>query len=89
MVSAPGSMAVGLIKVYQILLSSQTQGVCNFIPSCSHFTQDAIIHKGLIKGSLLGADRILRCHPYSIMSYPLAPGTNKAFDSIDNYLSPN
>ena len=55
----------GLIGLYRALLSSQDARVCNYSPSCSHFTSSVIGKSGIIKGTLLGADRLLRCHRWT------------------------
>lgn len=34
---------------------------CNFEPSCSEYTKQAVLHYGAIKGSVLGVKRIRRC----------------------------
>lgn len=34
---------------------------CNFEPSCSEYTKQAVLHYGAIKGSILGLRRIRRC----------------------------
>ena len=59
----------GLIRLYQVLISSQDSPACNFTPSCSRFTSTAIRKAGLFKGSLLGADRLLRCHRWTKRYY--------------------
>jgi len=40
-------------------------GYCQFHPTCSEYCRQAIMKKGLIKGTVLGGWRILRCHPFS------------------------
>ncbi|MBL4940418.1 MAG: membrane protein insertion efficiency factor YidD [Colwellia sp.] len=35
---------------------------CNFTPSCSHYTYQAIEHFGLWQGTRLGINRIRRCN---------------------------
>jgi len=35
---------------------------CNFTPSCSHYTYQAIENFGLLKGLYLGVGRIRRCN---------------------------
>jgi len=37
---------------------------CRFYPTCSHYTEEAIIRFGFIKGSYLGVCRLLKCHPW-------------------------
>lgn len=54
---------IGLIKLYQIVLSPMLGPTCRFHPSCSHYAIDAITKHGLIKGCWLSFKRILKCHP--------------------------
>ncbi|RKX70343.1 hypothetical protein DRP53_05335 [candidate division WOR-3 bacterium] len=49
------------IRVYQLTVSRAQGEVCNFTPTCSHFTYEAIDRYGPF-GILLGADRLQRCH---------------------------
>lgn len=61
-------LALKLIKLYQKYISTKIflfQGVCRFTPSCSQYTYEAISRYGIIRGSLLGAYRILRCNPFN------------------------
>jgi uncharacterized protein len=51
-----------VIKLYQTVISSQDFEACNFYPSCSHFASDALEQAGFVKGLLLTADRLTRCH---------------------------
>ena len=37
---------------------------CVFYPTCSEYTREALEKYGILKGSLLGFLRILRCHPW-------------------------
>lgn len=36
---------------------------CRLIPTCSHFTREALKRHGALKGILLAGARLLRCHP--------------------------
>ena len=36
---------------------------CQFYPSCSNFSALSIAKHGLLKGSIISADRIIRCNP--------------------------
>lgn len=63
-----------LIKCYQ-LLSKVIIGQffldfgCRYQPTCSQYTYQAIERYGTIKGLILGARRVLRCHPYHSGGY--------------------
>ncbi len=38
---------------------------CQFSPSCSNYGSQAIVQHGLIAGSIVTADRIVRCNPFA------------------------
>lgn len=54
-----------LIKGYQSLISPLLPPSCRFTPSCSHYGIEALQKHGLVRGSYLTIQRILRCHPWS------------------------
>jgi len=65
---------MGIIRLYQHTISPDHSplmtrilpgGVCRFYPSCSQYTYEAIEKYGIIKGSFMGAWRILRCNPFN------------------------
>jgi putative membrane protein insertion efficiency factor len=56
------AIGVGLIKVYRIAFF-WLPASCRFYPSCSHYTEEAIVKYGLARGSFMGAKRIARCGP--------------------------
>ncbi len=58
-------LLLGLIKLYQLTISPMRGPVCRFYPSCSHFGYESVRIHGAIKGSLLTAWRVLRCHPWA------------------------
>ena len=51
------------IKLWQKISYNTPALNCQFEPSCSQFTAMSIAKYGVIKGSILGADRIIRCNP--------------------------
>jgi putative membrane protein insertion efficiency factor len=53
------------IKLYQLLLSEQQPDACNFSPSCSRFSYEAIQKRGPLVGALLTVDRLQRCNPWA------------------------
>lgn len=71
-VTIPAKLGVGAIKAYRLVTypvynAFKAVGIsmnCRFEPTCSHYTQQAIEKHGLLKGSVLGLERILRCNPF-------------------------
>ncbi len=62
-------VGVTLIKVYRRVVSPMLPRSCRFTPSCSLYTLQAIEKYGLLRGSFMGARRLLRCHPFSEGGY--------------------
>jgi uncharacterized protein len=56
---------IGLIRLYQLLISPALPPSCRFAPSCSRYTLEAIQRYGALKGGWLGARRLVRCHPWN------------------------
>ena len=56
---------ITLIKAYRQFVSPMLPPSCRFTPSCSLYALQAVERYGLIRGSLMGARRVLRCHPFS------------------------
>lgn len=71
-----------MVRGYQIFLSpilhtlAGPLGGCRFRPTCSQYYIDAVQAHGAIKGSWLGACRILRCNPWGGEGYDPVPGTD-------------
>ena len=57
-------LLTSLIALYKLTLSPLLGPRCRFYPSCSDYTRQALERHGVLKGLLLGAHRILRCHPW-------------------------
>jgi uncharacterized protein len=62
-------LACLLIRGYQVFISPLLGNTCRYIPSCSQYTLEAIDKYGVLKGSCMGAWRILRCNPFSRGGY--------------------
>lgn len=61
------------IKAYQYLISPFLGSNCRYLPSCSQYTEEAIMKHGVRKGIFLGAARICRCHPLKEGGYDPVP----------------
>ncbi|WP_425955557.1 membrane protein insertion efficiency factor YidD [Xylanimonas sp. McL0601] len=62
----PASVLVGMIRVYQVVISPMTGPTCKYYPSCSHYAVQAIRTHGALRGTGLALWRILRCNPWSL-----------------------
>jgi putative membrane protein insertion efficiency factor len=62
-----------LIRGYQKGISPFFPPSCRYYPTCSHYTYTAIERFGIIKGSLMGISRLLRCHPLVKGGYDPVP----------------
>ena len=61
----PAALAIGTVRLYQLLLSPLLGGSCKFHPSCSEYALAALREHGLLRGSALAGRRVLRCNPWS------------------------
>lgn len=52
------------MRIYQYVISPILPTSCRYTPSCSVYTVDAIKKHGPLKGTWLGAKRILSCNPW-------------------------
>ena len=57
--------SIYLIRAYRRFISPMFPPACRFTPSCSVYTMEAIEKYGLLRGGIMGARRLLRCHPFS------------------------
>jgi putative component of membrane protein insertase Oxa1/YidC/SpoIIIJ protein YidD len=84
--SVTGNWAIAL---YQKLISPlQGREICNFSPSCSNFSKQAINKYGMFWGVLMTADRLERCNfaagNYADRYYP-GIVNDRFYDPIDNH----
>jgi putative membrane protein insertion efficiency factor len=65
-----------LIRFFQIVISPQDGPNCRFTPVCSAYGKRAVEKYGILLGSSLAGDRIIRCNPFS------PPGSDPLPDKI-------
>lgn len=54
-----------LLRLYKAMLSPFLPSACRFTPTCSEYAFQAVQKYGALRGTLMGAKRILRCQPFS------------------------
>lgn len=65
--------ALGLIRLYQIVLSPFIGRSCRYLPTCSAYGTEAIGRHGLWAGGWMTLARLLRCHPLGASGYDPVP----------------
>jgi len=69
----PMRLLVGLVRLYQVTLGLFIGGHCRFEPSCSNYAIQALRLHGALRGALLAARRVSRCHPFHPGGYDPPP----------------
>lgn len=79
-------ISTGLIRLYQLFISTQDLSACNFTVSCSHYGMKSFQKYGVFYGILMTSDRIQRCNGIGKKYYPIDPQTGLAIDyPIETY----
>ncbi len=78
-----------LLTLYKRLISPlQGQRICNFSPTCSQFSRQAIERYGFFPGLLMTADRLQRCNPSAwqyLDTYYFGLKDDRIFDPPENH----
>jgi hypothetical protein len=65
----PRRLLVGMVRLYQLILSPHLGRTCRFCPTCSEYAVRAIREYGAVRGLLLAVYRLARCHPWGGHGY--------------------
>jgi uncharacterized protein len=57
-------IVLALLRGYKWLLSPLLLPSCRYVPTCSEYAMEAVDRYGAIRGGLMAALRVLRCHPF-------------------------
>jgi putative membrane protein insertion efficiency factor len=66
---SPARLMIGLVRLYQYLVSPMLGQRCRFEPSCSEYFIESVRKHGAIVGTLRGLWRICRCNPWNPGGY--------------------
>ena len=69
----PGSIGIGLIRLYRLTLSPFIGRQCRYLPTCSEYTEEAIRRFGLWPGLWIGLARFQRCGPFGASGFDPVP----------------
>lgn len=74
---------IGVVRLYQYVISPFLGTNCRYEPTCSAYAIEALETHGALRGTLLAARRISRCHPWGGSGYDPVPGTDAPRDDTD------
>jgi putative membrane protein insertion efficiency factor len=61
----PRHVALAFLQLYKRWISPALPPSCRYVPTCSEYAMEAIERYGALRGGLLAAWRLLRCHPFA------------------------
>lgn len=68
------NIALLLLRGYKLVISPWLPASCRYVPTCSEYAMEAIDRFGVLRGSAMAMQRILRCHPFAKAGYdPVVP----------------
>ena len=66
-------LALGLLRLYKFVLSPLLPAACRYQPTCSDYAREAVERHGALRGTVLAARRLARCHPFREGGYDPVP----------------
>jgi putative membrane protein insertion efficiency factor len=90
--AVPAKGLIGVVRLYQLLISPLTIQHCRYYPSCSTYAVVALRRFGLVRGLGLAGWRLLRCNPFSrggVDHVPERHGATQASRQSDRSTAPH
>ena len=58
-------LLIAPLRFYRYAISPMLGRNCRFYPTCSEYAIEAVERHGALRGGLLAAKRVGRCHPFN------------------------
>ncbi|MFZ0792863.1 MAG: membrane protein insertion efficiency factor YidD [Candidatus Korobacteraceae bacterium] len=62
-----------VLRMYRRFASPMLPHSCRFVPTCSEYAMEAVERYGVVRGLMLAAGRLSRCHPFARAGLDLVP----------------
>jgi hypothetical protein len=69
----PARAVIGVLRLWQLVVSPVYGQTCRFYPSCTAYAVEAVTLHGLVRGGWLVVRRLGRCHPWNPGGVDLVP----------------
>ena len=66
-------LLIAPLRFYRYAISPMLWRNCRFYPTCSEYAIEAVERHGALRGGLLAAKRVGRCHPFNRGGYDPVP----------------
>lgn len=66
-------LMLACLRGYKRWISPALPPACRYVPTCSEYAMEAVATRGALRGILLAAWRLLRCHPLARGGYDPVP----------------
>ncbi len=66
-------LLIAPLRFYRYAISPMLGRNCRFYPTCSEYAIEAVERHGALRGGLLAAKRVGRCHPFNSGGYDPVP----------------
>ena len=67
------TIAIALLRLYKLILSPLLPAACRYEPTCSVYAREAVERHGALRGTIMAARRLARCHPFREGGYDPVP----------------
>jgi len=66
-------IALALLRLYKFVLSPLLPTACRYQPTCSEYAREAVERHGALRGTIMAARRLAKCHPFREGGYDPVP----------------
>ena len=80
----PKFAVLQMLRAYKWAISPLFPPACRYVPTCSEYAAEAVERYGALRGGVMAAWRLLRCHPLAHGGYDpvVRPAPKRSWDGV-------